>query len=217
MRVTYLPYQLSQWPRTLCSSSPQNSSSLHVKTGLLVKVGPKRKSATDVWEMVFSPYFLLHLIWESIDDDDGIRRSLRVWGLMGVSSLWSKQNLGHVWALLLCVDVFRVNSHLEAAGHPLWVVSTCLLSHHQPPTTDPRTMSFWCVLLTKGLCVARELSLGLEHMNHVNRGQAQIFPLDKIKMYQWPNPTALLMTANSDGFLFSSTFKTLFIYLFWLP
>ena len=42
-------------------------------------------------------------------------------------------------------------------------------------------------------------------MDHVNWGQAQIFPLDKTKIYQWPNPTALLMTANSDGFLFSST------------
>ena len=157
--------------------------------------------------MVFSPYFLLHLTWESIDDGDGIRRFLRVWRLMGVSSLWSKQKLlGHARVLLLYVYVLHVNSHLGAAGHPLWVVSTCLLSQHQPPTTNPRTMAFWRVLLTiKGSCVAQELSLGLEHMDHVNRGQAQIFPVDKTKMYQWPNPTALLMTANSDGFLFSST------------
>ena len=58
--------------------------------------------------------------------------------------------------------VFHVNSHLEAAGHPLWVVSTCLLSHHQPPTTDPQTMAFGHLLLTKGIvrCSRTEPGIG---------------------------------------------------------
>ena len=105
--------------------------------------------------MVFSSYFLLHLTWESIDDGDGFRRFLRVWRLMGVSSLWSKQKLlGHA-CVLLYVYVLHVNSQ-GTARHPLWVVSTCLLSQHQPPTTNPRTMAFWRVLLTKGIvCCSR--------------------------------------------------------------
>ena len=131
---------------------------------------------TPNWKMLLFTYFLLHVMRESIDDDNGIWRFLRVWRFMDVSSLWNKWKASWACRRAPCWRVPGIHFEFFPPVSPEWLAQTSL-----PPTHEQ-----WHVLPVgwlKGSCVAPELSLGLEHMNNVGQGQAQISPWAKSRCF----------------------------------